>query len=145
MVRKACSTLVALFAEVSRKGMPRLSANSCLLVRDTGRVELEEAVWTHLGNGVLDDLLVGHIGLVADQQLVDALGCVAVDLLKPLLHVVERVHVGDIVDNADAVGATVVRGCDGAEALLAGCVPLSPVSACPFQSPPCRLYVRSAA
>jgi hypothetical protein len=40
MVRKACSTLVALFAEVSRKGMPRLSANSCLLVRDAGRVEL---------------------------------------------------------------------------------------------------------
>lgn len=28
MVRKACSTLVALFADVSRKGMPRLSANS---------------------------------------------------------------------------------------------------------------------
>ena len=28
MVRKACSTLLAFFAEVSRKGMPRLSANS---------------------------------------------------------------------------------------------------------------------
>jgi hypothetical protein len=33
MVRKACSTLVALFAEVSRKGMPRLSANSYDVVR----------------------------------------------------------------------------------------------------------------
>lgn len=29
MVMKACSTLVALLALVSRKGMPRLSANSC--------------------------------------------------------------------------------------------------------------------
>jgi hypothetical protein len=29
MVRNACSTLLAFFAEVSRKGMPRLSANSC--------------------------------------------------------------------------------------------------------------------
>ena len=106
---------------------------------------MEEAVWTHLGNGVLDDLLVGHIGLVADQQLVDALGCVAVDLLEPLLHVVERVHVGDIVDDADAVGATVVRGCNGAEALLAGCIPLSTVSGCLFRCPPCRLYVRFAA
>lgn len=28
MVRKACSTLLAFLAEVSRKGMPRLSANS---------------------------------------------------------------------------------------------------------------------
>lgn len=28
MVKKACSTLLAFFAEVSRKGMPRLSANS---------------------------------------------------------------------------------------------------------------------
>ena len=102
-------------------------------------------MWTHLGNGVLDNLLVGHIGLVADQQLVDALGCVAVDLLEPLLHVVERVHVGDIVDDADAVGATVVRGCDGAEALLAGCLPLSAVSTRLSQSPPCWLYVRSAA
>jgi hypothetical protein len=29
MVRKACSTLLAFLAEVSRKGIPRLSANSC--------------------------------------------------------------------------------------------------------------------
>lgn len=28
MVRKACSTLEAFLADVSRKGMPRLSANS---------------------------------------------------------------------------------------------------------------------
>ena len=28
MVKKACSTLLAFLADVSRKGMPRLSANS---------------------------------------------------------------------------------------------------------------------
>jgi hypothetical protein len=75
----------------------------------------------YLCYGVLDDLLVRHIGLVADQELVDALGGVSVNLLQPLLDVVERVHVGDIVDDADAVGAAVVRGCDGPEALLATC------------------------
>ena len=32
--------------------------------------------------------------------------------------------VRDIVDNNDAVGATVVRGCDGAETLLSGGIPL---------------------
>lgn len=78
----------------------------------------------YLGDGVLDDLLVRHIALVADEQLVDALSGVAVDLLQPLLDVVERVHVGHIVDNADAMGATVVGGGDGAEALLAGGIPL---------------------
>jgi hypothetical protein len=80
----------------------------------------------HLCYRVLDDLLIRHIGLVAYQQLVDALGGVSVNLLQPLLHVVERVHVGDIVDDADAVSAAVVRGCDGSEALLAGGVPLRP-------------------
>lgn len=81
-------------------------------------------VAAYLGNGVLDNLLVGHIALVADEQLVDALGGVSVNLLKPLLDVVEGVHVGDIVDDADAVGAAVVGRGDGAETLLAGGIPL---------------------
>lgn len=66
------------------------------------------STWTHFGNGVLDNPLVRHIALVTDQQLVDTLGCVAVDLLEPLLDVVEAVHVGDIVDDADTLGAAVV-------------------------------------
>ena len=38
MVKKACSTLVAFFAEVSKKGIPRLSANSypSQLIRKAG-------------------------------------------------------------------------------------------------------------
>lgn len=79
---------------------------------------------SYLCDGVLDDLLVRHIAFVAYEQLVDAIGGVAVDLLQPLLDVVERVHVGDIVDDADAVGAPVVGAGDGPEALLAGGIPL---------------------
>jgi hypothetical protein len=82
------------------------------------------AACTYLCYGVLNDLLVRHIGLVANQQLVDALGSVTVNLLQPLLYVIERVHVGDIVDDADAVSAPVVRRCDGSETLLAGGIPL---------------------
>lgn len=62
----------------------------------------------YLGNRVLDDLLVFHIALVAHKQLVDTLGGVTVNLLQPLLHVVERVHVGYIVDDTDAMGPAVV-------------------------------------
>jgi hypothetical protein len=95
-------------------------------------LDMYGGVWgdsSYLCYGVLDHLLVCHIGLVAHQQLVDALGGVSVNFLQPLLHVVERVHVGDIVDDADAVGTAVVRGCDGSEALLTSGIPLWLVSA----------------
>lgn len=61
-----------------------------------------------LCNRVLYDLLVRHIGFVAYEKLVDTLCGVSVNLLKPLLDVVERVHVSDIVHDADTVSATVV-------------------------------------
>jgi hypothetical protein len=82
-----------------------------------------EAVGELLGYTVLDDLLVWHIALVTDQQLVDTLCGISVNLLEPLLDVVERVHVGNIVDDADAVGTTVVGRGDGSETLLAGSIP----------------------
>lgn len=78
----------------------------------------------YLCDCVLHDLLVRHIALVSYEKLVHALGSVSVDLLQPLLDVVEGVHVGDIVDNADAVGATVVGRRDRAEAFLASGIPL---------------------
>lgn len=81
---------------------------------------------TNLGNGVFDNLLVRHIALVTHQKLVNAFGCVAVNFLQPLLDVVERVHVGHIVNDADAVGTAIVRGCDSTETLLAGGIPLVP-------------------
>ena len=57
---------------------------------------------------VVNDLLVCHITLVAYEKLVDTLGGISVNLLKPLLNVVEGVHIGDIVDDANAVGTAVV-------------------------------------
>lgn len=79
---------------------------------------------TYLGNSVLDHLLIRHIALVANQELVHTLGSISVNLLKPLLDIVERVHVGDIVDNANTVSTAVVGGGDGSESLLASSVPL---------------------
>jgi hypothetical protein len=63
---------------------------------------------SYLCDGVLNHLLIGHIALIADKQLVHAFGGVPVDLLEPLLDVVERIHVRHIIDNADAVCTSVV-------------------------------------
>lgn len=63
---------------------------------------------TYLGNCVFNHLLVRHIALVAYEQLVDTLCSISVDFLKPLLNVVEGVHVGNIVDDADTVSASIV-------------------------------------
>ena len=90
MVKNACSTLVALFAEVSRKGIPRLSANSCSRPPSDKVSSSGERPGSYLGNRVLDNLLVRHIALVANEELIDALGRIAVNLLEPLLDVVER-------------------------------------------------------
>lgn len=92
----------------------------------------------YLGDCVLDHLLVRHIALVSYKQLVDALGGIPVDLLQPLLDVVEAVHVGDVVDDADAVGAPVVGRGDGAETFLAGRVPLhsGQLTILPSSAPP---------
>lgn len=89
MVKKACSTLDAFLADVSRKGMPRLSANSWLRALARGAWLDERAEDAYLCDVVLNDLLVSHIALVADEKLVNALGSVAVNLLQPLLDVVE--------------------------------------------------------
>ena len=70
-----------------------------------------------------DDALRGQVGLVADQELVDVLASVPVDLVQPLLHVVEGLVVGDVVDDDDAVGSAVVGRGNGAEALLPRGVP----------------------
>ena len=80
---------------------------------------------TYLRNCVLHDLLVRHIALVAYEQLVDTICSVSVNLLQPLLDVVERVHVRNIVDDADAMGASVVGRGDGSEAFLSRGIPLA--------------------
>ena len=82
-----------------------------------------EGVGELLGGLKLDDLLADHVALVADQQLLHALGRVAIDFIQPLLDIVKRVLIGDVVHDDDAVCAAVVRAGDGAETLLTGSVP----------------------
>lgn len=49
---------------------------------------------TNLGHSVLDDFLVCDIALVSNEELVDTLSGIAVNLLQPLLNVIERVWKG---------------------------------------------------
>lgn len=63
---------------------------------------------TNLCHSVLHYFLVGHITLVAYKELVDTLRRISVNLLKPLLNVVEGIHVCHIVDDANAVSTSVV-------------------------------------
>ena len=44
----------------------------------------------NLGHARRDDPLLDEVALVADEQLADGLLGVSLDLLQPLLHVVER-------------------------------------------------------
>mmetsp|Transcript_2883 Transcript_2883/g.8308 ORF Transcript_2883/g.8308 Transcript_2883/m.8308 type:complete len:245 (-) Transcript_2883:2377-3111(-) len=67
--------------------------------------------------------LAGEIALVAHKKLVHVLRSVPVDLMQPGLHVLERLRVGHVVDDDDAVRAAVVAARDCAEALLACRVP----------------------
>jgi hypothetical protein len=122
MVKKACSTFEAFLADVSRKGIPMLSANSYISSADNKDMCM---TCTNLGNGVFNSSLVSHIALVADEELVDTLGGISVDFLKPLLDVVERIHICDIVDDADAMSTAVVGRSNGSESFLTGGVPLS--------------------
>lgn len=63
---------------------------------------------TNLRHSILHDLLILHIALVANKQLVDTLSSVTIDFLQPLFDVVEGVHVRHIIDNTNAMGTTVV-------------------------------------
>lgn len=82
-----------------------------------------ECIGKLLRSGVLDNLFVSQVGLVADQQLHHPTSSVAVNLLQPLLDVVEQLLVSDVVYNDDAVSATVVGGSNGTEPLLASGIP----------------------
>ena len=120
------------------RGSRRLSLHSCLDLRSHGQESLfdvgrglggcfqkfdSERVREFLSLFGGNDALGGEIGLVTDEELVDVFGRVTVDFVQPLLDVVEGLLVGDVVDHNDAVGAAVVAGSDGAEALLSSRVP----------------------
>ena len=64
-----------------------------------------------------------HVALVRDQYLLHVGQRVLVNLLEPVLDVVERRLLCAVVDQEDAHRALVVRLCDRPEPLLAGSVP----------------------
>jgi len=70
-----------------------------------------------------DDPLRREVGFIAHEELVDVLGGVPVDLVQPLLHVVERLGIRHVVHHDDAVRSAVVRRRDRPEPLLSGRVP----------------------
>eukprot|EP00632_Arachnochrysis_sp_CCMP2950_P005168 CAMPEP_0185700974 /NCGR_PEP_ID=MMETSP1164-20130828/8228_1 /TAXON_ID=1104430 /ORGANISM="Chrysoreinhardia sp, Strain CCMP2950" /LENGTH=465 /DNA_ID=CAMNT_0028367945 /DNA_START=337 /DNA_END=1731 /DNA_ORIENTATION=+ len=67
--------------------------------------------------------LRGEVALVAHEKLLHVLARVAVDLVEPLLDVVERLEVRHVEDDDDAVRAAVVRRRDRPEPLLTRGVP----------------------
>lgn len=90
---------------------------------------------TYLRHGVFNDLLARQVRLIAHKQLIYTLRCISVNLLEPLLYVREGIWnrklmgkngsrrgeytiVGDIVNNNDPVGTTIIWRSDGTEALL---------------------------
>ena len=83
-----------------------------------------QALGKFVCSGKIDSLLVLHVRLVADQELVDAFAGVSVYFLKPGFYVFKSVCIGYIVDNNNTMRTTVVRRRDGAEALLTSSIPL---------------------
>lgn len=131
IVKKACSTFEAFFADVSRNGIPKLSANSW---NEKGKSHQQRYFhdWVLMGkqwkiylrHGIFDNFLVFHITLVTDEKLINTLSRVTINFLEPLLDVVEGIHVGHIIDDAYAMCTTVVGWCDGSEAFLTSSIPL---------------------
>jgi len=70
-----------------------------------------------------DHALGRQIGLVAHEELIDIFGSVSVNLVQPLLDIVERLCVSDIIDNDNAVRTTVVGRGDGPKAFLSSGIP----------------------
>ena len=67
--------------------------------------------------------VLAQVRLIGDQQLVHILPRILVNLGQPPLDVVERLHVGDVVHDDDAVGAAVIGAANRAETLLARRIP----------------------
>ena len=68
-------------------------------------------------------LLGSQITFVSDQKLVHILSGVFVDLIQPLLDVVEALFISAVVNNNNAVSAPVIRRRDRPKPLLTRGVP----------------------
>ena len=86
--------------------------------------ESNAVVLGHLGTTLLADIaFVFQIALVAHQDSGDVVSSVLLNLRHPVMDVLVRLLVGDIVGNNDSVGTLVVGSSDGLEALLASGIP----------------------
>ena len=85
---------------VMRHSQEALHDNSVLLTKHVMAKRLQ-GCWnrTHLGSLVVHDLLGCQITLVSNKKLVDILIGIPVNLIQPLLHIVEALLVCDIVHN----------------------------------------------
>ena len=70
-----------------------------------------------------DHTLILQIGLIADQDASDVVLSVLLDLAHPGVNGAEGVAVSDVIGHNDAVGALVIAGRDGLEALLTSGIP----------------------
>jgi len=70
-----------------------------------------------------DDALARQIGFITNEEFVHVLGSVSIDLMQPLLYIIERFLIGNVVDNDNSVSAAVIRRRNGAEPFLTGRVP----------------------
>ena len=68
-------------------------------------------------------VLVRNIRFVGDQDFLHIGLGMSLNLLQPVLDVVESGHFSTVIDQQDAHGALVVRLCNGAESFLASGVP----------------------
>ena len=55
-------------------------------------VKTRYATSTNLCNAVLDNLLTGQVGLVANEKLINAFRGITINLLEPLLNVGESIY-----------------------------------------------------
>lgn len=121
IVIKACSTLVAFLADVSRNGIPSWLAYSYKNTR-TFKEKVQRRIpyaKTHRSRCCVDDFLCRQITFVAYKKFVYVLTCVTFDFLEPLFHVVEGLLVRAVVDDDDTMSAAVVAGSDCSETFLA--------------------------
>merc|ERR1719203_2608376 len=86
-----------------------------------------------LGLVIRHDLLRREITLVSNHQSVHIVGCILVDFLHPMLDIVEGLLVCHVINDDDAVGATVVTARDSPEPLLPGSVPNLQLACLPFK------------
>jgi hypothetical protein len=91
IVKKACSTLVDDFADVSKKGMLSWSANSCEEGVSSGSSP-SHFIEIYLCDIVLDNLLCRQVTLVTDEEFVDAFARISVNFLQPLLDIGKSVY-----------------------------------------------------